>query len=454
MRMILCVSRSVAIICVISLFAGLSPQLARGQSADPLSQILERLERLEKENHELAEEVRALRRDLAVAHTDPGQRLAAVEEKAAIQENRVEEQAQSKVESSQRLPIRLFGMALFNTFLNSRQTGGVESPVVAPYSGGSLAGGATLRQTQIGLDYRGAQTLWGGQVHGSVLMDFFSGSGVSYESYVRLRTARMDIDWGSTSLMVGQDKPIISPREPNSLASVGYPALSDSGNLWRWEPQVRLEQRFRLSNDTGVRAQVGVFATDETYSYVSPYVTIQPYRPALQGRLEIWHRFADDGRRIAIAPGFHTSTTHVAGTTVPSNLFSLDWFANPWSKLEFSGTFFTGQNIANLGGLYQGFTVLGPGNVIPVHSMGGWAQLSYLATPRLSFNLYSGQQDNRDRDLFNTGIGRNLSYAGNLMYRLAPNVIFSLESGQVRTLYLGRGNQLNNRYDLALAYLF
>jgi len=454
MRMILSVSRSVAILCVLFLVGGLSPQAARAQAADPLNQILERLERLEKENHELAEEVRALRRDLAMVHADSGQRLAAVEEKTAIQENRVEEQAQTKVEASQRMPLRITGMMLFNTFLNSRQTGGVESPQVAPMSGGALSGGATLRQTQLGLDYRGSQTLWGGQVHGSVLMDFFSGGGQGSDSLVRLRTARMDIDWGSTSLMVGQDKSILSPREPNSLASVGYPALSDSGNLWRWEPQVRLEQRFRLADDTGIRAQVSVFATDETYSYVPGTVAIQPYRPALQGRLELWHRLAGEHRRIAIAPGFHTSTTHVAGTTVPSHMFSLDWFANPWSRLEFSGTFFTGQNVANLGGLYQGFTVFGPGYVIPVHSTGGWAQLSYLATPRLSFNLYSGQQDNRDRDLYYTGIARNFSYAGNMMYRLAPNVIVSLESGQVRTLYLGRGNQLNNRYDLAFAYLF
>jgi hypothetical protein len=56
----------VAIICVIS-FCRRGPKLARGQTATIRSQILERLERLEKENHGLAEEVRALRRDLAVA---------------------------------------------------------------------------------------------------------------------------------------------------------------------------------------------------------------------------------------------------------------------------------------------------------------------------------------------------------------------------------------------------
>ena len=71
--------------------------------------------------------------------------------------------------------------------------------------------------------------------------------------------------------------------------------------------------------------------------------------------------------------------------------------------------------------------------MIPVHADGGWAQLSFLATPRLTFNLFGGQQDNRDRDLLYYGVDKNQAYAANLMYRLAPNVILSLETGQVRT---------------------
>jgi len=51
-------------------------------------------------------------------------------------------------------------------------------------------------------------------------------------------------------------------------------------------------------------------------------------------------------------------------------------------------------------------------------------------------------------------VGRNQSYAANFMYRLAPNVILSFESGQVRTDYFGTGNRLNNRHDLGFAYLF
>jgi hypothetical protein len=135
-------------------------------------------------------------------------------------------------------------------------------------------------------------------------------------------------------------------------------------------------------------------------------------------------------------------------------VIAFDWFANPWRKLEFSGAFFRGQNLANLGGIGQGFTIVTYENVIPVHADGGWAQLSFLVAPRLTFNLFGGQQDNRNRDLRYYGVDKNQAYAANLMYRLAPNVILSLETGQVRTTYLGVGNRLANHHDLGFAYLF
>jgi hypothetical protein len=40
------------------------------------------------------------------------------------------------------------------------------------------------------------------------------------------------------------------------------------------------------------------------------------------------------------------------------------------------------------------------------------------------------------------------------MYRLAPNVMVSLEGAQVRTDIIGTGTRINNHYDLAVAYLF
>jgi hypothetical protein len=72
----------------------------------------------------------------------------------------------------------------------------------------------------------------------------------------------------------------------------------------------------------------------------------------------------------------------------------------------------------------------------------------------LSFDLYGGQQDDRNADLVYGFIGKNQAYFANAMYRLAPNVLVSLEGGQVRTTYYRTGNRLNDHYDLGIAYLF
>jgi hypothetical protein len=98
-----------------------------------------------------------------------------VDQRLDIQQQRIEEQAQTKVETSQKFPIRVAGMALFNAFLNSKQSGGNDYPVVAAAPGPGNSG-ATVRQTIIGLEFGGPRTIWGGKVSGSVYMDFFAGA--------------------------------------------------------------------------------------------------------------------------------------------------------------------------------------------------------------------------------------------------------------------------------------
>ena len=75
-------------------------------------------------------------------------------------------------------------------------------------------------------------------------------------------------------------------------------------------------------------------------------------------------------------------------------------------------------------------------------------------TPRLAFDIYGGQQADRNSDLPFGYMAKNQGYFGNVMYRLAPNVVVSLEGGQIRTTYFQIGNRLNDHYDLAIAYMF
>jgi hypothetical protein len=449
-------------VCRFVLFLGVTftPSLA-GQSSPELQEILQRLQRLEEQNRTLAGEIHSLRAELADARKLAGPASAqlsdadVLEEKVAVNSSRIEELAQSKVESSQRLPIRITGMALFNAFINGKHSGTSENPTIASAAPGPATSGATLRQTVLGLQFESPHALWGAKVDGSTYFDFFGGTTQSLNHLLRLRVATLELNWKSRSLMVGQDKPIISPREPNSLAQVGVSPLTGAGNLWLWQPQARFEQRFAFNSSTGLRAQVGIFQTAEGANITpAEYAsTLERGRPGLEGRFELWHQW-NENQRIEIAPGFHTSSTHVAGTSVPSSIVSVDWLANILPKLTFTGMFFSGQNVAGLGALRQGFTIFPTSVVKPVHSKGGWAQFRITPTERLSFHLYGGQQNDRASDLTVGGINKNQSYFANVMYRIAPNVIASFEAGQVRTRYVGQGTRLNNHYDLALAYLF
>jgi hypothetical protein len=238
---------------------------------------------------------------------------------------------------------------------------------------------------------------------------------------------------------------------------VGVSPLTGAGNLWMWIPQIRFEQRYQMSDETQLRAQVGVVATREIPSYQSNgfVADVEPSRPGPEGRLEFSRSFSR-GRRIEFAPGFHLSTSHVAHVPVPSRVVSMDWLAALSSKLELTGAFYTGENVAHLGsgGTGEGFDVAGPGQIRGLHSRGGWSQLAWTATDRLSFHLFAGRQNDRNPELPAGEIGTNLSYGINFFYRLAPNLILSLETAQTRTSYIDMGRRLNNHYDLAFAYLF
>jgi len=324
--------------------------------------------------------------------------------------------------------------------------------------------GASLRQTTIGLEFQSPYAVLGGAFKGRVLFDVFPGydpQALATNPQGRLRLAYIEGEWKTRSIIVGQDKPIFNPREPNSLAQVGFSPLSAAGNLYLWLPQMNFEQRLRLGAREDIRANIGVVQiAEDTTRVPAQFVSqIEKKRPALEGRFQFGHRI-DEQHRVEIAAGFHTSSSHVLGSAVPSRVVSVDWFWNPLRRIELTGAVFAGENLASFGGaaLRQSFTFRTPRPgqvaVIPVRSRGGWAQVTFVATSRLSFNLQNGVDDPTNRDLSSSGIARNSTYVGNTFYRLAPNVVAGVEVSRVRTLYMAGQHPINNHYDLYLAYMF
>lgn len=409
-------------------------------AAQDLAAILARLEKLESENRELKQEVKQLRE---LVEGKPS-----VPERLDIVERRVEEQAQTKVEAPSRFPLELTGTALFQTFYNTKGANSIDVPTTAAASPGRAAGGATVRQSIIGLRYHGPQTLWGGKISGSLMMDFWDGNTEGATTPFRIRTADFTVDWASRSVSLGLMKPLISPHNPNSMAYIGITPLTSAGNLWRWQPQVRFEQRAGW-----FKGQAAVMQTNEDSTGAPANLLSSRRRPSLELRAAAAKSFAGD-RSFEIGVGTHMSESRVGSQSLPSRIVSADWLVTPLSKLTLTGTFFNGENVHHLGSLRQSFRIAANGFATTVHSTGGWAQISVAATSRITFNGFAGIHDDRDSDLNRGQNGRNRNAGANVMYRMAPNVVLTFEGLQIRSNYVRTVNRRMNRYDLSIAYLF
>jgi len=216
-----------------------TPSHAVPQTGPDMQTIVERLNRLEAENQKLLSEIQELRNELKAApgpdqpgKAAPEAAAPPVDERLAVQESHTADLDQSKVGASQRFPISLTGMLLFNAFENGRNGGGAQYPETATLSPSASADGATVRQTILGFKFNGPDLPGGGKADGSLYMDFFGGTAVPSGSLLRVRTAALNLTWKNTTFTVGQDKPIISPRDPTSFAQVGVSPLTEAGNLW------------------------------------------------------------------------------------------------------------------------------------------------------------------------------------------------------------------------------
>lgn len=354
-----------------------------------------------------------------------------------------------------KFPVTLTGTVLFNAFANGKSSAGRQYPVVVPATGRAVGAGASMRQTIIGLKFDGPTVLGGAKVRGSVQMDFFGGD-ASLAQTIRLRVAKLDLDWKNTTVGFAFDKPIIAQRDPDSLAQVAVSPLTGAGNLWLWQPQARMEQRRQLTAHSGLRGQLALYQTAESGAGITDEykASLEATRPGYQGRGEYW--FERGARRVEIGTGFHASATRVIEQSVPSRIFTLDWLVRPMSRMTITGTYFKGHNLGVIGGLRQGVSIkdyrLGD-RAVPVHGQGGWAQVKFQLTQRAALNLFTGQQDDRNHDLLSGAITKNQAHGANLMYRWGPNLMTSFEASQVRTSYFSN-TRINSHYDLAIAYMF
>jgi hypothetical protein len=379
-----------------------------------------------------------------------------VQEQIDLLNGKISDLYQTKVESGSKYRVRFSGIALFNAFANRGNVDNVDFPQVVTLGTPGIPQtslGGSLRQSLLGLEAFGP-TVAGAKSSAEVQFDFAGGfpnapNGVTF-GILRLRTATLHLDWGNTSIVAGQDNLFFAPLSPTSLASLAVPALSYSGNLWSWTPQLRVEHRFNLSDDSAVSVQAGVLDPLTGEFPVNSYFRLPQAGevsgvPAFGSRIAFTNKSLGGPLTIGVGGyysredwGFGRIVHGWAGTTditVPlSHLFTL------------SGEFYRGKAIGGLGAAQSRSIVWSDDLSTPaatvrgLDDMGGWAQLKFKPLTKLEFNVAAGQDSafNKEvlalpgRSYYGT-ISANRSALANFIYRPRSDLMFSAEYVRLHT---------------------
>jgi hypothetical protein len=406
------------------------------------------------------------------------ERVTKLEDSQELTDAKVLEQSQTKVESGSKYRVRFSGMVLLNAFETRGAVDNLDFPEIAtapeaPGTSGAFSG--SLRQSQLGVEVFGPDVA-GAHTSANVKFDFAGGqvdtSNGAVMGIVRLRTGTIRMDWADTSIVAGQDAVFFAPLVPTSLASLAVPALSYSGNLWMWTPQIRVEHRMALSDDSSLLLQAGILDS-LTGDYPDPEDRVpsegeQSGQPAYAARVA-WSHHAF-GRDVTVGVGgYYGRQNWGFGRGVDGWAGTADVTVPLGKYFDFTGEFYRGRAVGGFGGgVGQSVLLSGPQTdaatvIRGLDSMGGWAQLKYKPRANLELNFALGQDNPFAGELRNFPatealygqlISRNLTPFVNFIYHARSNVLFSAEYRRLQTYNLDSNLETANQIGLSVGYIF
>ena len=407
------------------------------------------------------------------------ERVAKLEETQQLDDQKIAEQSQTKVESSSKYRVRLAGMVLFNTYVNRGSVENKDFPELATPPNPLLSGGtfgASFRQSQIGLEGFGP-TVAGARTSAEVQFDFAGGfseapNGVSFGT-VRLRTGTIRFDWENTSLIVGQDSLFLAPLSPTSIATIAIPSFAYSGNLWSWMPQVRVEHHFHFSENSSLLLQGGILDalsgdTPPSGYYRYPTWGENSGQPAYATRLA-WTRSVNGQNIVAGVGGYYDRQNWGFGRSIDAWAGTADLTLPLGSRFEFTGQFYRGRATGGLGGgIAQSVLWNGPfadpaTEVYGLDSIGGWTQLKFKATSKLQFNGAFGidnpfaaelRLNGGSQPYYPSPLSKNQTVMTNFLYQPKSDIVLSLEYRHLKTYTLDSTANGANIINMSVGYIF
>jgi hypothetical protein len=408
-------------------------------------------------------------------------RIAKLEEDQQVMEGKINDQYQTKVESGSKYRLRLSGIVLLNLFENRGTVDNLDFPELAlseqsqaPNASAGAFGG-TLRQSQIRLQAFGPG-IAGARTSADVNLDFGGGfpdaPNGAWMGLVRMRTAIVRLDWANTSIVAGQDRLFFAPLAPTSLATLAIPALSYSGNLWAWTPQVRVEHRVVLSDASSLSFQGGIL--DSLTGDIPPDVFDrypswgeESGQPAFAARVSWTHRMFGQDFTVG-AGGYYGRQDWGFGRNVDGWAGTADLTLPLGKRFELTGAFYRGRSVGGIGGgigqsvLINGLFNTPATTVRGLDSMGGWAQLKFKVKSNFEINGAFGSDNPFAREfrLYNANTlypglyTRNLSPLVNFIYQIRSDILFSTEYRYLNSTVLDSGSNSAHQINLSLGYIF
>ncbi len=400
--------------------------------------------------------------------------VESIRERQEVQQSEIATHQQDKVESASKFPVKVTGLILMNTFVNTAAVDVPASPTVA--TGGSGTTGISLRQTVLGLDARGPH-VFGASSDADVRMDFFGGASqdtyTQNPGYARLRTAHAELAWDQTRAFFALDRPIVSPNSPTSLTAIAQPALSWSGNLWNWMPQVGAEHTLRWNDSSRISLQGAIADVPDP---PSPQQSTIPAPVASLGELSRWPgtearvgyaRGSDfTGPRVGVG-GYFSPHTYNESFSFNAWAATVDYRIPLFAHLESSGSFYRGLALGGLGGgAYKDYLYTEVNENYfyrPLNDVGGWTQLKERASERLEFNVAYGLDNafaHEIRPYVLNGstayqsLARNSTWFANVIYSPTAYTIFSFEYRRIDSSYAIGPHSVADVYGVAGGYRF
>jgi regulator of replication initiation timing len=404
---------------------------------------------------------------------------ATLEEEYQLLSGKVDEQYQTKVESASKYRMRLSGIVLLNLFSNVGTVDNADIPSLAydrPPGASRGSFGGTVRQSQIGLEVFGPQFA-GARTKADLQLDLGGGfprtlDGVNF-GLLRLRTGTMRLDWAHTSIIAGQDGLFFSPSSPTSFASLAIPAFSYAGNLWGWVPQVRVEHRFTIGEESNVVVQGGILDSQSGEppvfnSYRTPQAGERSRQPAYATRIAWTHNIFGQPLRLGVA-GFYGRQSYGFDRNVDAWSGMSDLEVPLTKQFSLSGKVYRGKGLGGLGGgigrsvLFSGDPGSLYSQVRGLNSAGGWAQLKYRPASKIELNGAFGLDNPYIADLRafsnpqsygDPTLTKNQGSMFNVIYRPRSDLLFSAEYRHLKTFTIDNGTYNADHINLMMGVLF